>query len=163
MDRRTFVGTAVAAMAGPGIAMGLAAGVATGAWATGGSVVERWEADPAQVFDAAEVDLAAFQWLARPVVVFANTAADPAFGEQMEELLAEIDRLVERDVVLIADTDPDAGSELRRRLRPRGFMLALIGKDGQVKMRKPLPWSVRELSRSIDKMPMRRRELQERR
>lgn len=134
-----------------------------GAWATGGSVVERWETDPTQVFDATDVDLSELQWRARPVVVFANSPFDPAFEEQMEELLAETDDLVERDVVLIADTAPEDESDLRRRLRPRGFMLALIGKDGQVKLRKPLPWSVRELSRSIDKMPMRRRELQERR
>ena len=126
-------------------------------------VLAAWEADPAQVFDAAEVDLATLQWRARPVVVFADTPFDPAFEEQMEELLAETDRLVERDVILIADTDPDRASDLRRQLRPRGFMLALLGKDGQVKLRKPLPWTVRELSRSIDKMPMRQRELQERR
>lgn len=132
---------------------------ATGA--DGPSVADRWDEDPTQIFDAADVDLAELQWLARPVVVFANTPRDPAFVEQMEELLAEIDRLVERDVILIVDTDPDAASELRRKLRPRGFMLTLIGKDGQVKLRKPLPWTVRELSRSIDKMPMRRREMRE--
>jgi len=39
----------------------------------------------------------------------------------------------------------------------------LIGKDGGVKLRKPFPWSVRELSRSIDKMPMRQQELRDRR
>ena len=77
----------------------------------------------------------------------------------MDEILGELDRLVERDVALVVDTDPSDPSELRQRLRPRGFMLVLIGKDGQVKLRKPLPWTVRELSRSIDKMPMRLREL----
>lgn len=123
--------------------------------------VERWQADPTVIFDAAEVDLDDFQWIARPVVVFANTDANPAFEEQLALLSARIDELVERDVVLITDTNPDAASALRTQLRPRGFMLTLIGKDGGVKLRKPFPWDVRELSRSIDKMPMRQREIRE--
>jgi len=125
------------------------------------TAVERWLADKTTVFDGAEVDLADFQWIARPVVVFANTDADPAFKDQMSLLLARPDPLVERDVVLITDTDPDARTEVRLKLRPRGFMLALLGKDGEVKLRKPLPWDVRELTRSIDKMPMRQREMEE--
>jgi hypothetical protein len=123
--------------------------------------VEAWTAEPARVFDASEVDLDAFQWTARPVVVFATSPRDPAFVEQLDAIEREIDRLIERDVVLITDTDPESGSELRRQLRPRGFMLVLIGKDGEVKLRKPFPWTVRELSRSIDKMPMRQREIRE--
>lgn len=124
--------------------------------------LEQWEADPTIVFDAAEVDLGDFMWSARPVVVFANSERDPAFAEQMERLLEEVDPLLDRDVVLVVDTDPEAGSAIRERLRPRGFMLVLIGKDGQVKLRKPFPQTVRELSRSIDKMPMRQREFRER-
>ena len=123
--------------------------------------VALWRAEPTRVFDAAEIDLDAFQWIARPVVVFADTPFDPAFAEQMEELAREADRLAERGVLIVTDTDPSARSEPRRRLRPRGFMLVLMGQDGEVKLRKPLPWTVRELSRSIDKMPMRRRELRE--
>jgi hypothetical protein len=34
-----------------------------------------------------------------------------------------------------------------------------MGKDGQIKLRKPFPWDARELSRSIDKMPMRQQEM----
>lgn len=125
--------------------------------------VERWTADPSTVFNADEVDLEDFQWLARPVVVFANTPADPAFIEQIDLLLARPAELVERDVVVITDTDPSAESAVRRKLRPRGFQLTLIGKDGAVKLRKPRPWDVRELSRSIDKMPIRQQEIRERR
>ncbi|WP_371155012.1 DUF4174 domain-containing protein [Jannaschia sp. 2305UL9-9] len=125
------------------------------------STLEAWAADPARIFTAEEVDIDALEWVARPVVVFANSPRDPAFIEQMEEIVKEMDRLVERDVIVVVDTDRDSGSDLRTRLRPRSFMLVLIGKDGEVKLRKPLPWTVRELSRSIDKMPMRRRELRE--
>ena len=71
--------------------------------------------------------------------------------------------LEDRDVVVITDTDPGANSAIREKLRPRGFMLVLIGKDGQIVLRKPTPWDVRELSRTIDKLPLRREEIRNRR
>ncbi|SMX32676.1 DUF4174 domain-containing protein [Actibacterium lipolyticum] len=123
----------------------------------------RWQADMTVVLDAPELDLADFQWLARPVVIFADTPADPRFQQQMELLADRMEELAERDVVVITDTDPAAKSSARQKLRPRGFMLVLIGKDGGVKLRKPFPWDVRELSRSIDKMPMRQQEIRDRR
>ncbi len=123
------------------------------------TLAERWAADPMQAFDAAEVDLGEMLYLARPLVIFADTPRDPAFVEQMEEIAREMPRLVEREVIVVVDTDPASRSALRDKLRPRGFMVVLIGMDGQVKERKPQPRTVREMSRSIDKMPMRRREL----
>ena len=137
-----------------------AAGIAD-ATDTALSAVERWEADKAIILDASEVDLAEFKWIARPVVVFAESPNDPAFRRQMELLEARRDELIERDVVVVTDTNPDVRSSVRTKLRPRGFMLTLIGKDGGVKLRKPFPWDVRELSRQIDKMPIRRQELQD--
>lgn len=104
-----------------------------------------------------------FLWLSRPVVVFADAENDPRFVQQIALLEAEAAALLERDVVILTDTDPSAKSALRSKLRPRGFMLALVGKDGGVKLRKASPWNVRELSRVIDKMPMRAREVRERR
>ena len=64
-------------------------------------------------------------------------------------------------MVVLTDTDPAADSALRQTFRPRGFMLVLVGKDGQIKLRKPLPWDVRELSRAIDKSPLRQQELRD--
>ena len=127
------------------------------------TTVDRWLADPSQVFEAEGLDLDEFMWRARPVVVFADSPFDPNFQRQMELLQSEVEELVIRDVVIVTDTDPAARSDVRTRLRPRGFMLALIGKDGQVELRKPLPWDVRELSRSIDKMPLRQQEIEDRR
>ena len=103
--------------------------------------------------------LSQYLWKSRPVVVFSDTPDDPRFIRQMDLLAEDPDELVARDVVILTDTDPGADSALREELRPRGFMLVLIGKDGKVKLRKPRPWTVRELSRAIDKMPLRRDEI----
>ena len=136
---------------------------ATSLHAQATTVLERWEEDRTQVFDDAEISKDDLQWVARPLVVFADTPNDPRFQQQMDRLLADLDDLAERDVIIITDTDPSAETELRTALRPRGYMMALIGKDGRVALRKPAPWSVRELSRSIDKMPLRQQEIADRR
>ncbi|TCL08895.1 uncharacterized protein DUF4174 [Shimia isoporae] len=112
---------------------------------------------------ASEVVLDDFLWLNRPLVVFADTDRDPRFVEQMALIEARAADLAERDVVVIVDTDTDTPSAVRERLRPRGFMLVLIGKDGIPYLRKPFPWDVREISASIDKMPMRQQEIRDRR
>ncbi len=157
----------------------LALSLATPLWAqeTGPAVIsdgaaeEAVEAEAAEaagtateleIISASEVTLADFLWLRRPVVVFADTPADPRFSEQLELLAARPGALAERDVVVITDTDPAAQSSVRTQLRPRGFQLVLIGKDGEIKLRKPLPWDVREITRSIDKWPLRRDELRQR-
>ncbi len=118
---------------------------------------------PQSPYRGAEVALNDFKWIARPIVIFAETEADPAFQQQMALLAEQPEALAERDVVVITDTDPAAESDLRRRLRPRGFMLVIIGKDGEVQLRKPHPWDVREISRSIDKTPLRQQEVIDRR
>ena len=127
--------------------------------ATPETAVALWQDEPTRIFDASEVNLSDFQWIARPVVIFGDSPNDPSFRRQMELLAHRPGDLVERDVILITDTEPDVLSDIRRQLRPRAFMLAILGKDGQVKLRKPLPWDVRELSRSIDKMPLRQQEI----
>jgi len=119
--------------------------------------------DPSIFIEGTDVDLNEFLWKNRPIVVFADSENDPRFVQQMELLRARADELAERDVVVLTDTDPSAESALRTKLRPRGFMLALIVKDGTIYLRKPFPWDVRELSRTIDKLPMRQREIRERR
>ncbi len=118
---------------------------------------------PALIQPGAESDLSEFQWKNRPIVVFADSPDDPRFQEQVDRLTKGADQLLERDVVVLTDTDPSVRSPLRNKLRPRGFMLVLVGKDGGVKLRKPAPWTVREITRSIDKFPDRQREVEERR
>lgn len=105
------------------------------------------------------LDLSQFRWKNRLLVIFSDSPGDPRFVEQMGLIEDRVEDLVERDVIVLIDTDPNADSELREKYRPRGFMFVLIGKDGNVYLRKPLPWNVREISRSIDKMPLRRQEM----
>ncbi|WP_299838454.1 DUF4174 domain-containing protein [uncultured Paracoccus sp.] len=111
------------------------------------------------IMDAAQATPEEFLWQRRPVVVFADTPQDPAFVEQMNAITARAALLAERDVVVITDTAPDARTVWRNTLHPRGFSLVLMDKDGQVKLRKPLPWSGREIGRAIDKFPLRRQEI----
>ena len=112
---------------------------------------------------AGEQTLADFLWINRPIIVFADSPADPRYVQQMQYLTDRLDDLDDRDVIVLTDTDPSANSPLREKLRPRGFMMVLVGKDGGIKLRKPLPWSVREISRTIDKMPIRQQEVRDRR
>ncbi|WP_353618424.1 MULTISPECIES: DUF4174 domain-containing protein [Paracoccaceae] len=116
--------------------------------------------DPLEPRSAIDLDLNDFLWIARPIVVFADTEADPRFREQLALLAERPGPLLERDVVIIFDTDPDAQSEIRRQLRPRGFALVLMDKDGAVNLRRPSPRDVREIIRAIDNMPIRIEETQ---
>lgn len=127
------------------------------------SVLDQWRADPTMIFPADGLDLNQFVWHARPLVVFADSPDDPSFGHQMQLLTSRIADLAERDVIVITDTDRANPSSVRTTLRPRGFMLTLVDKDGRVALRKPSPQDVRELTRSIDKMPLRIQEVEDRR
>jgi hypothetical protein len=100
-----------------------------------------------------------FEWAQRPIVIFANSDRDPNFISQIEFLSQDIKALKERDIVVLIDTSPSTPSLLRKKLRPHGFAFILIGKDGQVKLRKPSPWNIREIARVIDKMPIRQQEI----
>ena len=115
------------------------------------------------ILDATEADLDSFLWQLRPILLFANTPADPAYEQQLRVILERSEEFADRDVVLIVDTDPASASDARQRLRPRGFMLAIIDKDGEVKQRRPSPRSARELMAVIDRFPLRRQEMLDRR
>ncbi|NDV98911.1 DUF4174 domain-containing protein [Salipiger sp. PrR002] len=112
---------------------------------------------------AGESTLDEFLWLKRPLLVFADNPSDPRYVQQIQLITERLDALTERDVVVITDTDPAARSPIRRAMRPRGFMIMLLAKDGSVILRKPSPWDVREITRSIDKQPLRQQEVRDRR
>lgn len=116
-----------------------------------------------RILNAADVDPADFLWEFRIVAVMADSPNDPAFQRQMQAIEALPGDLFTRDVVVIVDSDRSSGSLLRQRLRPRGFMLAIIEKDGEIKQRRPAPRTVREINDMIDSFPLRRQEMLERR
>ena len=116
---------------------------------------------PPRILPGETVELETFLWKNRPLIVFADTPEDPRFIQQMAYITERLDILAERDVIVFTDTDPSARGTLRKKLRPRGFMMVLIGKDGIKYLRKPLPWSAREITRTIDKLPMRQQEIRD--
>ena len=127
--------------------------------ATAGETLAAWQANPSRIFSTSDVDLSDMVWVARPLVIFANSPLDPTFKEQMALLQEGLDVILERDVMIVVDTNPKLKTAIRENLRPKGFVWVLIGKDGNVKLRKPFAWDMRELSRVIDKMPMRQQEI----
>jgi hypothetical protein len=112
--------------------------------------------------EAVSVVFADQMFVTRPLVVFADSPADPNFLRQMDLLARAYPDLAERDVLLVTDTDPEAQSEWRQKLRPRGFSLVIMDKDLKPVIRKPNPWTVREITAAIDKLPLRRQEMLER-
>jgi hypothetical protein len=142
----------------PAFAQTEAADVASAADAPADTVME--PADPLAPRDAAGLTLAEFQWVARPIIVFADSPNDPRVAEQLGLLAERPDPLLERDVVIIVDTDPAARSAIRTELRPRGFALVVMQRDGQVGFRRPSPRDVREIIRGIDNFALRQEEMQ---
>jgi len=145
------------------LCLATAPGLAEEAAAADASPEVQAEAAGLTIVEAEDQTLDEFQWIARPLVVFADSPSDPRFIQQMEYIGARAADLATRDVVVITDTDPERRTPLRDELRPRGFDIVLLGKDGQKYLRKPSPWDVREITRSIDKMPLRQQELKDER
>ena len=114
-------------------------------------------------YAAGETELASFLWQNRVLVIFADTEQDLNFLRQMDLISARLLPLTERGVVVLVDTDPAGRSPIRTKLRPRGFAAVLVDKDGRVISRRPSPWDVREIERTIDSTPLRLQELRERR
>lgn len=102
-----------------------------------------------------------YLWKNRLILVFADSALDPRYTEQIELLNQDMSALKERDVVIIGNAGPENDTPLHRALRPHGFTVVLIGKDGGVKLRKPKPTSARDFIQAIDKMPMRQQEIRQ--
>ena len=93
-------------------------------------------------------------YLKRPVVVFADTPNDPAFVRQMELIALGADDLAERDVIVVTDTDPAAKTAWRTKLRPRGFSLVLMDKDGKVIAEKELTARSLLVNRELGKVTL---------
>lgn len=107
--------------------------------------------------------LAEYRWTHRVILIFADSARDPRYIRQLQELESVADALAERDAVVVSDTTPGPSrfdtTALRRKYRPHGFNVLLIGKDGEVKRRTPQPVEGPQIVRQIDRLPLRQQEM----
>jgi hypothetical protein len=99
------------------------------------------------------------------LVVLAADPESPALAEQKRQIESMKGGAGERDLVLV---QPPAGSAQAKALRTRlslgdePFQAVLVGKDGGAKLRAAKPIMARELTATIDAMPMRQDEMRQR-
>lgn len=108
----------------------------------------------------------------RTLVISAPSFEDPAFLQQNQFLSATRGELAERDVVVVhviagildAPFQKQFDAESLRRfvgLPSLEFGVALVGKDGSVKLRQSKPIDMATLFDIIDAMPMRQQEIRQ--
>ncbi|MEM0942705.1 MAG: DUF4174 domain-containing protein [Pseudomonadota bacterium] len=103
--------------------------------------------------------LDAHRWEHRPILVF-SAADDPRLASQQALFEADRQALDDRRNVVIIETDPS--SALAKHYRPDAFTVILVGLDGGEKFRANRVVEPSELNGLIDRMPMRRQELNRR-
>ncbi len=122
-------------------------------------------------------NLADYQWKNRLLLVFSPSASDPSYRELEKKLQQFRAELEDRDLlvfhILCADGaaqhthafSPEAAHSLRQRyaVSENNLTLILIGKDGGEKTRQVGDFNLQALFERIDAMPMRQREMRERR
>ncbi len=113
----------------------------------------------AQAAETALPRLEDFKWVARPIVVFADSPQDPRLLQQLTAFEGDMEELEARQVEIIVDTAADEDTPLRSRFHPRGFSVIVVDKDGDVIYIKPSPVTVSEVIRLIDRTPLRQQEL----
>jgi hypothetical protein len=103
----------------------------------------------------------------RRFLIFAPSAAEPAYERQLALLAGHEAGLAERDLRVtsfLEDGSEEAATARGRYSVPEGrFAAVLVGKVGGAKLRSGEPLGTETLFARIDAMPMRRREMQERR
>ncbi len=112
--------------------------------------------------------LRAARWQHRVLLIGAPTASQADFQHQKKLLAAEANGLAERDFKVI-DVPYDQLTPADRQYWTQqlgqpvtGFRVVLIGKDGGIKRTETQPLAPVSLFGTVDKMPMRRREMQSR-
>lgn len=117
-----------------------------------------------------------FLWENRPLVIFAPNDTDTRLLNQRAMLVAHIEGLRDRDMVVIAvigseKAMPELGprpqasaNAFRERfdVSADDFTVILVGKDGTEKARSTAPVLPEAVFQIIDRMPMRQREMRER-
>ena len=126
--------------------------------------------------DQDQVDLSAYQWESRLLVLFSPSEDDPVYQSFKEQLQGRTQEVHDRDLLTfhvfetgesrIAHLQLNEGQVLFLRkkfsIMPGQRVVILIGKDGGVKFRGALPVELSDIFSIIDAMPMRQREMRER-
>ena len=119
------------------------------------------------------MDLSPYKWKNRLLLVFAPSASDGEYKEQLRRLGGLEPDFEDRDLLPGKFPEGEAGEfdgtsasaedaeKLRDRFGIKGFAVVLVGKDGTEKFRSGEPVAAEEIFRRIDAMPMRRQEMRE--
>lgn len=97
----------------------------------------------------------------RRLVVLLGDQDIPAVRKQATILQKGEAALREREVEILAEQRP-SGLLHKRFGHGPGFLVILLGKDGEEKFRSPKPVALDKITKLIDEMPMRKDEVQER-
>ena len=123
--------------------------------------------------DTDSVDLNAYQWKNRLLLLFASSEENPAYLTLKKEIDRQAMEVKNRDLLVFyvlekgksrLDSErltPDQALFLRKRLSVSSgrFTIILIGKDGGEKIRQESPIDLKEIFAIIDAMPMRQQEM----
>ena len=122
------------------------------------------------------VDLTAYQWKNRLLILFAPAENDLVYQSFKEQIQRRTQEVQDRELLIFHVFETEEGRLghlplkkeqllfLRKEfsILPGQRIVILIGKDGEVKLRRELPLELSEIFSVIDAMPMRRREIRER-
>lgn len=111
-------------------------------------------------------ELSSFRWEKR-LVIIVDTIQKNTYSNQIKLFTKSPEELEERDILLfyydgknLLDTSgKNTDLHLPEGMFQKDSELILIGKDGSIKMRSPLPIDPKEVFQTIDQMPMRRSEI----
>ena len=123
--------------------------------------------------DTGSVDLNAYQWKNRLLLLFASSEEDQAYLTLKKEIDRQAVEVKDRDLLISYVLErgesrigqerlsPDQALFLRKRLSvpPGRFTIVLIGKDGGKKIRQESSVDLKEIFAIIDAMPMRQQEM----
>jgi hypothetical protein len=122
------------------------------------------------------VDLSSYRWRHRLLLIFTPSADVPAYQALVEKLNQERAEVIDRDLIVFRLVDQGKSQVGKAVLSPQGaetlrrhfgvpkneFRVILIGKDGGVKLSQRSV-DLADVFGLIDSMPMRQREMQEKR
>jgi hypothetical protein len=127
--------------------------------------------------ESGTIDIDAYQWRNRLLLVFAPSEEYVRYRGLRKQIRNQEGEIVDRDLLVFhifesgesrlgnSSIDQQLAAQLRNRFsaKPGEFTVVLIGKDGGEKLRRGTDVDIAEIFALIDSMPMRQREMRERR